>query len=230
MPPLGNNNQITGDLNQLFNQQQQAQWTNSPSLWSTLIGQGGYGFDLGGALGGAMGQIGAVNAQNTNTYNQMDRNMADYRSALDPVTVAQNAETARVQAQEAAKTARMNSLLGAMFPGSSGGGFGGGSTQPALGGFRAVDGNGNASSSAIMPGPAAPGPGNVAGAGNAASSAKPVQASQYNRSGGTITPANTFSSGQPLSPEDSAKAMARYAATGHYSPMPYATKPQGFFG
>lgn len=197
------------DFNALFSQMGAAQ----PSLQQSLIGNqlGGFqnfGSQLQGAMG-AFGNVAALNSANNQALNQANLGYATgYQAPVEIERMRQEGQNQRMSA--------LSPLLSGLFGGGSGSGGGG------LTGFNAVGADGKSYASASL------GSGTGAGGGSSggqigqpqpgnASTAQPTDVNSYTKPGGQ-------GFGQRLSPEDSAAAMARFRATGHYSPMPYANR------
>lgn len=141
---------------------------------------------------------------------------------------------------------QLSPMLSSLFGtggGNTGGSMGGGAPA-GLTGFNAIGADGQKFASAQLgSGAAAGGGGSTGGQVGAPQPGNPSTAQPTNVAAYTapkkipmVPPANVPDGyydglasgyGQPLSPEDTAAAMARFAATGHYSPMPYANRNAG---
>lgn len=209
------------DWNQLYSQQMASQ----PSLVQQLNGGllGGYqnfGNQMSDAMG-AFGHVAALNSANNQALNNANVNYAASQTPVEVARIQQDGQNARLNA--------LAPLLQGLFSGSSSAGGGSGGAAPAgMTGFSAVGADGKQFASATLPGGGSSGsqlgqpqPGN-------SSTAQPTSLREYLQP----TPKEQYSGlatgfGQRLSPEDTAAALARYKATGHYSPMPYATQGAG---
>ena len=226
--PFGGND-ITLDYNKLYDQMLSSQPT-PPSLSQSMSNYfngnllGGYE-NFGNQMNGVMGAFGNVAAMNSANNQALNNANVSYAATQTPV------EVARIQQQ--GQNDRLNALsplLQGLFSGF-GGNSGSGSAAPSGGmtGFSAVGPDGKQFASASLGGGGGSSGSQVGEAqpGNS-STAQPTNLRQYLQP----TPKDYYGGlatgyGQPLSPEDTAAALARYKATGHYSPMPYATQGAG---